>query len=62
MKTASSGDSGDGDNSTNTVKICLISVMTTSVYAFVVIVLSVELSKKGYNTIGDVIGYVSLIS
>ena len=62
MKMASLVDSGDGHNSTNTVKIWINSVMTTSIFAFVVIVLSVELSKKGYNTIGDIIGYISLIS
>ena len=36
--------------------------MTIAIFTFIVIVFSVELSKRGYTTIGDIIGYISLIS
>ena len=37
-------------------------VMVVCIFFFVTIVVSVEFSKRGYNTFGDIVGYVSLIS
>ena len=37
-------------------------MLVTTVFTFFVITFSVELSKNGQNTIGDIIGYLSLIS
>jgi len=39
-----------------------IAVLVTTIFAFFVITISVELSKNGQTTIGDIIGYLSLIS
>lgn len=37
-------------------------MLLTAVFAFVVIILSVELSRQGYTEIGEFIGFVSLFS
>jgi hypothetical protein len=61
-KRDSAHSSGNGNNTTNTVTNIAIKVMVTAVYFFFVIVLSVWFSNLGYTGIGEVIGFVSLIS